>query len=550
LTSKDDSPAGSGPLPLPAGPQTSPAIAAKFAEFGPNYRLLAVITAMLGTLATLLPATIVNVVIPEIIGAFGIGQDKAQWLATGFMASSTITMLANSWMVHSFGVRFTFLISLSMFMLGSIAGMFAPNEDVLIAIRVFQGASAGMMTPLTMMIMFQVFPPEQRGRAMGIFAMGTVMAPALGPSIGGMVIDALGWRYIFFLELPLLFAAIAMGSIFLTDREATGPREKFDWAGLFLVSIFVSTLLVGLSDGQQDGWHENHVLALLITAVVSFVVFITWELMTPQPLLQLRVFLQPSFAPAAMILFVFGSGLFSSTYLAPLFMQTVQGSTALSAGLMLMAPGLIMIFVFPVAGAMSDRFGATIPMVIGMLIFAFSCYLMTGLDLDAPFFTITIWIMVGRVGLGMVMPAMTAAAMGGMPLHLMPQASGINNFVRQLGGAFGVNLASIMLSQRTNFFTEAMTATQTAGNTATLELLDRFSGLFDMAGLTELTAQEVALYYLGRMIYSQAYMLAFRDCFLILTVVFVLAVIPALFIRRPPAAALAPPAQRLPAEGD
>ncbi len=550
MTSQADSPAA---RPAGAGSHASPAIAAKFAEFGPNYRMLAVMTAMVGTLATLLPATIVNVVIPEIIGAFGIGQDKAQWLATGFMASSTITMLANSWMVHSFGVRFTFLVSLCTFMAGSIAGMFAPNEDVLIAIRVFQGAAAGLMTPLTMLIMFQVFPPEQRGRAMGIFAMGTVMAPALGPSIGGMVIDALGWRYIFFLELPLLFVAIALGSIFLIDREATGPREKFDWAGLFLASIFVSSLLVGLSEGQQDGWHENYVLALLITAGVSFVTFILVEIMTPQPLLQLRVFMQPSFGLVAIILFVFGGGLFGSTYLAPLFLQTVQGSTALSAGLMLMAPGLIMVFVFPVAGAISDRYGPVIPIVAGMLIFSFSCYLMTGLDLDAPFVAITIWIMIGRVGLGMVMPAMTAAAMGAMPLHLMSQASGINNFVRQLGGAFGVNLSSIMLSQRTNFFLEAMTSTQTAANTATLELLDRFSGLFDMAGLTELSAQEVALFYLGRMIYSQAYMLAFRDAFTILTWVFLLAIIPALMIRKRsvppavPAVAAPPPAGLLPA---
>ncbi len=541
MTSPADNPAA---RPGAAGSHASPAIAAKFAEFGPNYRMLAVMTAMFGTLATLLPATIVNVVIPEIIGAFGIGQDKAQWLATGFMASSTITMLANSWMVHSFGVRFTFLVSLCTFMAGSVAGMFAPNEDVLIAIRVFQGMAAGLMTPLTMLIMFQVFPPEQRGRAMGIFAMGTVMAPALGPSIGGLVIDALGWRYIFFLELPLLFVAIALGSIFLIGREATGPREKFDWAGLFLVSVFVSSLLVGLSEGQQEGWHENHVLALLIAAVVSFAVFIIYELLAPHPLLQLRVFLQPSFGLAAMVLFIFGIGLFGSTYLAPLFLQTVQGSTALSAGLMLMAPGLIMVFVFPAAGALSDRYGPVFPMVAGMLIFSFSCYLMTGLDLDAPFVAITIWIMIGRVGLGMVMPAMTAAAMGGMPMHLISQASGVNNFVRQLGGAFGVNLSSIMLSQRTNFFLEAMTATQTAANTATLELLDRFSGLFDMAGLTELSAQDVALFYLGRMIYSQAYMLAFRDCFQIMTYVFLLATIPALLLlraRKAPAARPAPP---------
>lgn len=517
-----------------AGFAASPAIAAKFEEFGSRYRMFAVLTAMVGTLATLLPATIVNVVIPEIIGAFGIGQDKAQWLATGFMASSTITMLANSWMVHSFGVRFTFLTSLIVFMCGSIAGMFAPNEDILIAIRVFQGAAAGLMTPLTMMIMFQVFPPDQRGRAMGIFSMGTVMAPALGPSIGGLVIDALGWRYIFFLELPLLFIAITLGSLFLTDREATGPREKFDWTGLFLVSIFVASLLVGLSEGQQEGWHENHVLALLIAAGVSFVCFILFELMTPHPLLQLRVFQQPSFPMVAIILFVFGNGLFGSTYLAPLFLQTVQGSTALSAGLMLMAPGLVMMFVFPVAGALSDRFGPVLPMTIGMAMFAISCHLMTGLDLDAPFLTITLWIIFGRIGLGMVMPAMTAAAMTGMPPHLVPQASGLNNFTRQLGGAFGINLSSILLSQRTDFFSEAMNATQTAGNLASQELLDGLSAVFDKAGLTELMQQQVALFYLDRMIHSQAYMLAFRDAFTILTWVFVLAIIPALMIRKRP----------------
>lgn len=529
-----------GGQPSSAGFAASPAVAEKFAQFGPRYRMFAVLTAMMGTLATLLPATIVNVVIPEIIGAFGIGQDKAQWLATGFMASSTITMLANSWMVHAVGVRVTFLISLIVFMCGSIAGLFAPNEDILIAIRVFQGAAAGVMTPLTMMIMFQVFPPDQRGRAMGIFAMGTVMAPALGPSIGGLVIDSLGWRYIFFLELPLLFIALALGSLFLTDREATGPREKFDWAGLFLASIFVGSLLVGLSDGQQDGWHENHVLALLITAAVSFVAFILLELVTPQPLLQLRVFQQPSFPMVAIILFVFGNGLFGSTYLAPLFMQTVQGSTALSAGLMLMAPGLVMMFVFPVAGALSDRFGPVLPMVIGMGLFAVSCHLMTGLDLNAPFLTITLWIIVGRIGLGMVMPAMTAAAMTGMPLHLVAQASGLNNFTRQLGGAFGVNLSSILLSQRTDFFSEAMAPTQTAGNTATQELLDGLGALFERAGLSELAQQEVALFYLDRMIHSQAYMLAFRDVFTILTWVFVLAIIPALMIRSRPVSPPAP----------
>lgn len=510
----------------------TPGIAAKFAEFGPAYRWFAVMTAMMGTLSTLLPSTIINVVIPEIMGAFGIGQDKAQWLATGFLAASTITMLANSWMVNSFGVRFTYVTTLCVFMLGSISGLFAPNEDVLIAIRVFQGAAAGMMTPLSMLIMFQVFPPEERGRAMGIFSMGAVMAPALAPSIGGLVIDHLGWRYIFYLELPLLMTAITLGSLFLTDREATGPRQKFDWTGLILIAIAVFALLIGLTEGQENGWHENYVLFALISAGVAFVSFIGWELFTPHPLIQIRIFLQPSYAPAAIVMFVFGGGLYGSTYLTPLFLQTVQGSTALSAGLLLVPPGLVMMFIFPLAGFMSDRIKPNVPVIIGLVIFAFSCHLLTGLDLDAPFLSITIWVMIGRIGLGMIMPSITAASMAGLPLNMISQASGINNFIRQLGGAFGVNLTSILLSQRTSFLLDPITATQTSGNSATLEVLDGLSSMLDGAGLNELTQQSVAMFYLGRMIYSQAYMLAFRDGFTILTWIFVLAIIPALLIRR------------------
>ena len=547
MTSRDGSQsqdgAGDRPAPVPASSLSghlTPAIAAKFTEFGPNYRWFAVLTAMMGTLATLLPSTIINVVIPEIMGAFGIGQDKAQWLATGFLAASTITMLANSWMVHAFGVRFTFVVTLCVFMLGSIGGLFAPNEDVLIAIRVFQGAAAGMMTPLSMLIMFQVFPPEERGRAMGIFSMGAVMAPALAPSIGGLVIDSLGWRYIFYLELPLLLSAITLGSLFLTDREATGPREKFDWTGLILVTVAVFALLIGLTEGQEIGWHENFVLTALITAGVSFVAFIFWELLTPHPLIHLRIFLQPSYAPAAIVMFVFGGGLYGSTYLTPLFLQTVQGSTALSAGLMLVPPGLVMMFIFPLAGFMSDKVRPNIPVIIGLMIFAFSCYLMTGLDLDAPFLWITIWVMIGRIGLGMIMPSITAASMGGLPLNMISQASGMNNFIRQLGGAFGVNLTSILLAQRTSFLLDPITATQTSGNSATREVLDGLSAMLDGAGLNELTQQSVALFYLGRMIYSQAYMLAFRDGFTILTWVFVLAIIPALLIRRRPPPAPVP----------
>lgn len=527
MTSQADNPTPPNP---PAMQQTSPGIAAKFDEFGPVYRWLAVATAMVGSLATLLPATVINVAIPEIMGAYGIGQDQAQWLATGFLAASTITMLANAWMVHAFGVRFTFVAAIACFSIGSVGGLVAPSIDMLIFVRVFQGAAAGLITPLSMLIMFQVFPPDQRGRAMGIFSMGVVMAPALGPSLGGLIIDALSWRYIFFLELPLSFVAIAFGTLFLTERETDGPRDSFDWTGLILVSIFVTTILVGLTEGQDRGWHENFVMFCLITASVSLAAFIWWELVVDKPLLHLRLFTIKGYAPAAVVTFVFGAGLYGSTYLAPLFLQTVQGSTALSAGLLLMPAGFTMAIVFPISGAMADKVSPRRPIMIGVAIFALSCALMTNVDVNTPFLLMTIWVIIGRIGLGMVMPSIQAASLARLPLHLISQGSGANNFVRQMGGAFGINLTAIFLAERTQFFADGLTASQTADNTTTMEVLDIIAGLLANAGLPELTQSAVAYGFLGQMVYFKAYMLAFRDSFYLLTCVFLLTLIPAFLI--------------------
>ena len=507
------------------------------ARFGPAYRWLVTVAAMIGTIATILSSTIVNVALPDVMGAFGIGQDEAQLLSTGFLAAVTGTMLLNAWLVDSFGCRATYAGSVALFLVGSAVSGLAPNEGLLIAGRILQGASAGMLQPLAMQIIFQVFPPEKRGSAMGIYAVGIVLAPALGPTIGGLMVDNYGWRSVFFLAVPFSIIGLAMGLVYMPDRAGEGPRRPFDTLGFGLLILALAALLTGLSSGQKQGWGAKQVDLELGIALLATLGFLTWELRCPAPLLNPRVFLHRGFAGAFAVALVYGACIFGTTYLLPLFVQTVQGYTATRAGMVLMPAGLVMVVVFPIAGRLADRVPVWQPIAAGLMLFAVSCWLLRGVHTDTPFWTLAIWILVGRVGLGLAMPSMNAGALRALPPRFLGQGAGGINFARQFGGALGVNLLSIWLEQHVELHAQALTATQDGGGAGTLDYLRLIQGMLAQEGVpaTELLAGSYE--YLGRVVQAQAGMLAFRDSFLAVAIACLVAMLPALALRKGRAAA-------------
>ena len=503
-----------------------------FARFGPSYRWLVTATVMMGTIATILTATIVNVALPDIMGAFGMGQDKAQLLSTGFLAAMTGTMLLNAWMVETLGQRATFMLAVTVFIIASIMGGLAPAEGVLILARVLQGGAAGILQPLAMQTIFQVFPPEKRGSAMGIYGIGVVLAPAIGPTLGGIMVDSFSWRYVFFMAVPFCLIGLFLATLFMPGRAASGPPRKFDWIGFGLMTVFLVTLLNGLSNGQRDGWMSDTILSHFAIAFVTGMGFLAWELRTRSPMLNLKLFANPVYAAASVVAFIFGAGIYGSTYLVPLFVQTIQGYTPTRSGLLLMPAGLILAVVFPVAGRLSDKTPAYATVMFGLAVFALSSFLMAGVDTNTSFWLFAWWIMLGRIGLGFIMPSLNAGALKALPMTQLGQGSGSINFVRQLGGAFGVNLLSIALERRSQLYVDSFTAAQHAGNSATAEVLHQVSGLMGQAGVPEAIRQAGAMNYLGRIIYSQGNMLGFRDCFFIVGAIFLAALIPALMMRR------------------
>jgi EmrB/QacA subfamily drug resistance transporter len=444
----------------------------------------------------------------------------------------TGTMLLNAWMVDTLGQRMTFMLTVVVFIAGSIMGGLAPSEGVLILARVLQGGAAGILQPLAMLVIFQVFPPHKRGSAMGIYGIGVVLAPAVGPALGGVMADSFNWRYVFFMAVPFCVVGLFLASIFLPGRAASGPARRFDWLGLGLMTVFLVTLLNGLSNGQRYGWMSDRIRIDFAVASVAAISFLVWELRTPAPMLNLKLFANPVYGGAAIVAFIFGAGIFGSTFLVPLFVQTIQGYTPTRSGLLLMPAGLILGIVFPIAGRLTDRTPAYATVMFGLVVFALSSFLMSAADTNTSFWQFAWWVMLGRIGLGFIMPSLNAGALKALPIALLGQGSGAINFVRQLGGAFGVNLLSIALERRTQFYVDSLTAAQDAANSTTSELVLGVAGLLAQSDTPSALWQAGAINYLGRVIYAQGNMLGYRDSFFIVGVIFLAALIPALLMRR------------------
>lgn len=508
------------------------ALALQFERYGPAYRWLVITTTMMATITVVLSSTVVNVALPDIMGVFGIGQDQAQWMSTGFLAAMTGSMLLNAWLNEAFGVRATFVGSLVLFSVASLVGGLAPNENVLTLARVAQGGAAGILQPLAMIMIFRVFPANERGRAMGIYGIGVVLAPAIGPTLGGYLIDSYDWRWVFYMGLPSSVAGMLLGAAFLPGRLGSGKPLRFDFAGLLLLTLFLSLSLYTVANGQREGWDSNLIAGTLYGGILLLIAFVVWELKTPQPLVNLRVFGTSRYAAAAVVALIFGAGIYGSSYLVPLFVQTVQGYTPTLAGELLIPGGLILGLIFPIAGRMTDRLPAYIMIVVGLFIFGLSNLLLYDVTVDTGFARMALLVMLGRIGLAVMMPALNAGALSVLPQEMLAQGTGTINFVRQLGGAFGVSLLSAATEMRFAFHADALTATQVAGSGTAQELINRVGSLDATWGVASTQSLAGALNYLGQVIAAQAQSLAYGDGFALVGMLFWMGILPALWMRR------------------
>ncbi|MFO1080473.1 MAG: DHA2 family efflux MFS transporter permease subunit [Reyranellaceae bacterium] len=509
--------------------QTAPVLSERY---GPSYRWFVTITGMIGVVSMVLAMTTVNVAVPDVMGAFGIGQDKAQWMSSAYSATMTAGMLMNAWVTGILGERRTFVGALLAFSLGALGGGSAPTEDMLILARIVQGFSAGIAQPLVMATIFTVFPADRRGMAMGVFGLGVVFAPAIGPTLGGLMIEYFSWRYVFFISLPFCVLAAGLGLLFMPTRALPKVIPPFDWLGFFLLCVALAGLMTGIADGQREGWASDTIVLRLVVGTAASIGFVVWELHTPRAMLDIRIFANLEFSAAALIALIFGAGMMGSTYVIPVFVQTQIGFTPLQAGLMMMPAGIMLAFIFPLAGRLSDAFPASIMIIGGLLLFALGFALMAGADVDTTFWNLVGMVMVSRLGLGFINPSLNASSLKPLPPDKVRQGAGIANFMRQLGGAFGTNLVVAFFEIRTRFHADALTATQAWDNHTTQRLVQQVEQLMQRSGLPFQQQKAATFEYLGAMVYAKAQMLAFSDTFIVVGIVALVALIPAAMLSR------------------
>lgn len=424
------------------------------ARYGERYRWYLLLSVMVGTMASIMSSTIVNVAIPDMSHHFALGQERAQWVSSGFMVAMTVSMLTTPWLLSRYGYRRTYVGTMLLLLAGGIVGGVANLYPLVLLARVAEGLAAGVVQPIPAIIILRAFEPHEQGRASGIFGMGVVLAPAIGPSIGGVLVDLFGWRSIFFMVVPFCLASIWLAYKFVPKTAPGGVAATrgsgLDARGLALGTVGTLCLLNGLVELRGDSPLQA---ALLLTgALVSFVAFVWWQRRLTAsggaPLMNLALFRYRQFAMGSLVAFIYGTALFGSTYLLPVYMQVGLHLSASHVGTTLLPAGIVLAFTIAGVGRLADKQPTWLLVSIGLALLAVSFALMAVLRLDSPLWLLVMFAIVGRIGLGFILPSLNLGSMRPLAKPLIPQGASAISFVRMLGGAVGVSLCAIILEWR------------------------------------------------------------------------------------------------------
>jgi EmrB/QacA subfamily drug resistance transporter len=375
--------------------------------------------------------------------------------------------------------------AVTLLMAGGIVGGLAQHYPLVLAMRVAEGLAAGVLQVIPSIIVLRAFEAGERGRAMGIFGFGVVLAPAVGPTVGGVLVEHFGWRSIFFFVVPFALWAMVLARRYLPVAAPGGaaPGESgaaLDWVGLALAAVGVLGLLNGLVHLHDDApWTAA---TLLGTGALALLLFLRHVARTPTPLLDPRLFRSRPFAMGGVVAFIYGMGLFGSTYLVPVFMQTALQFPPSQAGAALMPAGLVLALTIPLGGRLADRFPPHALVAIGLALLALSFALMATVGPATALWVLMLWAVVGRIGLGFVLPSLTLGAVPGLDAAAVPQAASAISFLRQLGGATGVSLVGIFLEWRLRA-AAAAGAPPVAGFEQTVWLVAAMTALATLAAL-------------------------------------------------------------------
>jgi MFS transporter, DHA2 family, multidrug resistance protein len=490
-------------------------------------------TVTLATFMEVLDTSIANVSLPHIAGNLSEGTDAATWILTSYLVANAVVLPLSGWLANLIGRKRFYMICVALFSGSSLLCGLAPNLSWLIIFRLMQGLGGGGLQPSEQAILADTFPEEKRGMAFAVYGMAVVLAPAIGPTLGGFITDTTSWRWIFFINVP-----VGIVSLFLTSRLVeVPPVEKrtgfrIDYIGLGLIVTGIGCLQILLDKGERDDWFSSGLMVFLaVAAAICIVAVIVWEWRHAHPILELRLLAVRNLGMSFLMMFVLGFVLFATTVLLPLFLQTLLGYTAMRAGETLSPGGIVVILLLPLVGALLGKIDARWLIGFGFLSTALAMFHMTGLSLDIDFRTAMLYRIYQSIGLAFLFVPINTIAYVGVAPGKNNQVSALLNLARNIGGSVGISLATTMLARRTQVHRARLVEHVTPFDAQARAALAAAERMFVARGYAAADATRRAWAALQGSIQRQAATLAYLDIIWWMAAI-ALAMLPLVFLLR------------------
>lgn len=480
------------------------------------------LTVALGAILEVIDTSIVNVALIDMQGSLGATLAEIGWVISGYAIANVIIIPLSAWLGDYYGRKQYFIFSLIAFTLASVLCGLAPNLGVLIFARVLQGLGGGGLLAKAQAILFETFPREEQGMAQAIFGVGVIAGPAIGPTLGGLLTDTLGWRWIFFINIPFGILAVTMAILFLPGSRSGEDRSTtVDWAGIGFLIIGLAGLQTMLEEGQQDDWFSSgFIVSMAVLAVVGLGLFIWRELSTAEPAVDLRILRNRSLAAGSLYSAVLGMGLYGALFAVPIFAQSILHYTALQTGILLLPGALASAVMMPLVGRFTRRLDARLLIAGGALVIVAAMFALAHLNPDTgsdELFWPLIWRGAGTV---MMFLPLSLASLGPLPKEKVASGSGFYNLTRQLGGSIGIALLTTLLTQREAFHRAILVEKMSLYNGTTTSRIEQLSGALQAQGIDPVTAHDQTLKVLDNLVNTQAAILSFEDIFQVVAIIF------------------------------
>ncbi len=496
---------------------------------------LIAVSVMFATFMEVLDTTVVNVSLPHIAGNLSATVDEATWVLTSYLVANAIVLPMTGWLARTFGRKRLLMASVSGFTISSLLCGFAPNLPLLVFFRLIQGMTGGAMQPLSQAVLLEAFPPHERGKAMGFWGLGIVVAPVLGPVMGGWLTDAYSWRWVFFINLPVGIASLVMTQLYVFDPPyLRQERTRIDYWGIGLLALWVGSLQIVLDLGQERDWFSSpFITGLSLAAAFGIVAFIVREWLAPEPVVDLRVFKDRTYSTGVFLMTTLGFVLYGSLVLLPIMLQTLLGYPSLQAGIALAPRGMGSMLGMPIIGMLVGKVDSRLMVVVGLVTGAMTLIWLGQLNLNTGYWDVFWPQFLQGLGLSAIFVPLTTISMDRIPRERMGNATSLFNLMRNLGGSIGIAVTGSMLARKQQVNINLFGSNVDAYSPAAQNAFESAKNMFLARGADITTATQRAYALLFATVQQQATMVAFVSIFRMLAVMFLLLLPLVLLMKKP-----------------